>query len=286
VLRPLPATLPAVLPAALLLAAAAPARAAQDAVSEETVQYFKLNCTSCHTIGGGRLTGPDLKNVEERRERAWLVEYLQDPKAMLDKGEPYSQELLRAARGVYMPPPPGMTRARAAKVLDLIAVESALEESQFVGLQISDRPLTEADVAAGRALFLGRTRLQSGGPPCVSCHAVGGLGGLGGGRLGPDLTGAYARLEGRKALAAWLSAPPAPVMQPIFGDKALDGEEVLALVAFLKREAESGQAEAPPRALAFVLSGIGVAAILLMSMDFFWRRRFRTVRRRLVTGSA
>ena len=288
-LRSLPSTLPALLPLVLpllLLCAAAPARAAQDAPSEETVQYFKLNCTSCHTIGGGRLTGPDLKNVEERRERAWLTEYLQDPKAVLDRGEPYSQELLRAARGVYMPAPPGMTRARAAKLLDLIAVESALEKSQFVGLQISDRPLTEVDVAAGRALFLGRARLQGGGTACISCHTLGGLGGFGGGRLGPDLTGAYARLEGRKALAAWLSAPPALVMQPVFGDKPLDGEEVLALVAFLKQAAESGVTEAPPRALAFVLSAIGLATVLLMSMDFLWRRRFRTVRRRLVAGSA
>ena len=45
--------------------------------------------------------------------------------------------------------------------------------------QLTVRPLTAQDVARGRALFLGRQRLASGAPSCVSCHAVGGLGALG-----------------------------------------------------------------------------------------------------------
>ena len=31
--------------------------------------FFRQNCANCHTIGGGRLTGPDLKGVTERRDR-------------------------------------------------------------------------------------------------------------------------------------------------------------------------------------------------------------------------
>src|SRR3989337_709452 len=44
---------------------------------------------------------------------------------------------------------------------------------------------------AGRALFTGARRLENGGPACMSCHSVAGLGALGGGALGPDLTLAY-----------------------------------------------------------------------------------------------
>src|SRR5262245_54968076 len=39
---------------AALVAAASAARAA-DPPSEETIAYFKQNCASCHTIGGGKL---------------------------------------------------------------------------------------------------------------------------------------------------------------------------------------------------------------------------------------
>ena len=29
-------------------------------------QIFKTNCVSCHTIGGGRLIGPDLEGVTKK----------------------------------------------------------------------------------------------------------------------------------------------------------------------------------------------------------------------------
>ena len=258
------------------------AAAGQDPPSEESIRFFKLNCTSCHTIGGGRLTGPDLKDVSTRAERDWLIGFILDPKGTIDSGDPYGQELLRDSRGVYMTPVPGMTRALAGKLLDLIAAESLLEESQFAGLELSDRPLTDADIARGRELFEGTQKIASGSPACVSCHSVAGLGAFGGGRLGPDLTSAYGRLEGRKALGAWLASPPSPVMQPLFLTHPLESEEILALIAFLKHSAESGVTEARSSRLQFVLSGIGLAALLMVLFDILWRDRFRGVRRLLV----
>ena len=43
--------------------------------AQDTAAFFKQNCTSCHTIGGGRLTGPDLKDVTTRKDRAWFVQF-------------------------------------------------------------------------------------------------------------------------------------------------------------------------------------------------------------------
>lgn len=258
------------------------AAAPQNPPSEESIRFFKLNCTSCHTIGGGRLTGPDLKDVSTRAERDWLVGFILDPKGTIDSGDPYGQALLRDSRGVYMTPVPGMTKELAGKLLDLIAAESLLEESQFAGLELSDRPLTDADSARGRELFVGTQAIASGSPACVSCHAVTGLSAFGGGRLGPDLTSAYARLEGRKALGAWLASPPSAVMQPLFMKRPLESEEILALIAFLKESAESGVTEAKSQVLGFVLSGIGLAALLMVLFDVLWRDRFRGVRRLLV----
>jgi mono/diheme cytochrome c family protein len=258
------------------------AGATQATVSEETVKYFQQNCMSCHTIGGGRLTGPDLKGVLERQDRAWLVQFILNPKAKIDSGDPYAQKLFQEARAAYMPAVPGMTVELADKLIGLIEYESALEKSRFAGLAISDRPFTPTDVARGEALFRGSQPFASGAPACLSCHSITGVGGLGGGRLGPDLTGAYARLEGRKALAAWLGSPPSLTMQPIFQRRPLDGEEILALVAYLKAAAETGETQAQSSAFAFVLAGIALTAVLLVAFDFIWRNRFRAVRRQLV----
>lgn len=266
-----------------LLMGLLPSAAAQ-APSEEAYRFFELNCTSCHTVGGGRLAGPDLKDVSQRQERDWLVRFMLDPKAVIDSGDGYALDLLREAKGVVMNKVPGLDATLAGKLLDVIDVESALESSRFAGVQLSDRPLTAADEARGRALFRGELDFASGAPSCLSCHDVEGTGALGGGRLGPDLTSVYARMEGRAALGAWLSSPPSAVMAPVFRSQPLDSEEVLALTAYLKQTAESGVEAAGPGTLAFLLWGFGLAALVLVGFDVAWRDRYRATRRPLVHG--
>ena len=244
--------------------------------------YFRHTCTTCHTIGGGRLTGPDLKDVTQRRDRAWLAQFLQNPKAVIDSGDPYAQQLFQEARGVLMPPPAGMDPARAQALLDLIEAESKLPRSHFVGVQISDRPFTAQDVTTGRMLFLGTRPLASGGPPCLSCHTVRGLGGLGGGRLGPDLSLVFERLQGRKGLGAWLTAPPSPTMSPVLTNRPLQPDEILALAAFFEDAAKKGGQDDSAAALNFFLMGLAGMVVSLVSFDAIWKKRLRGVRRALL----
>jgi len=264
----------ATLVAALLTAS--PARA-QDAAT-----YFQQNCAACHTIGGGRLTGPDLKDVSSRKDRAWLIRFVQNPKALIDAGDPYAAQIVEESFGVIMPNLPGMTTALAESLLNLIDVESQLPQSRFAGLQLSDLPFTPADVDRGLQLFSGTARTASGGPACLSCHSVGGVGAMGGGKLGPDLTLVYERLGGRRGLGAWLSAPATPTMQTLFRNAGLAAEEIEPLLAFFEHAAQQ-RAEADPVApLTFFLIGLGGAVFGMVVFDFAWQRRFQSVRRRLV----
>lgn len=250
--------------------------------AQEAAGFFRQNCISCHTVGGGRLVGPDLKDVTQRKERAWLAQFLNNPKAMIDGGDAYAAKLQQEARGVIMPTIPGMTPARAEALLDLITAESQLPRSQFAGAQVSDRPFTPADVARGRTIFLGGARLQSGGPACISCHTVRAIGGLGGGRLGPDLTLVYERLQGRKGLSAWLVAPVTLTMQSVFGKQPLQPDEILSLVGFFEDAAKQGGADDAVNMLNFFLLGLGGTGIGLVIFEAVWKRRFRSVRRALV----
>ncbi len=253
--------------------------------AQEAADFFRQNCVSCHTVGGGRLTGPDLKNVTQRKEREWLVEFLQNPQAMMEKGDPYALKLQQEARGVVMPAISGMSKERAQALLAMVEAESKLPKSQFVGMQISDRPFTGYDVAQGNAIFLGERRLVNAGPACISCHTVKATAALGGGRLGPDLTRVYERLQGRKNLAAWLFAPATPTMSTVFKQHALKPEEILPLVAFFEDSARRGGQDDSAARLNFFLLGLGGAALGLVAMDAAWKKRFRSVRRELVENA-
>lgn len=249
---------------------------------QDTADFFRQNCVNCHTIGGGRLTGPDLKDVLKRQSREWLVNFVSDPTTMLVSGDPYAQKLLKASNNVPMPRIAGMTRDRAKKLLQLIEDESKLEKSQFHGIQISNKPFTAKDRALGLAIFLGQEPLKKGGTSCLSCHSVYGLPSLGGGRLGPDLTNVYERLKGRKSFSAWLMAPGTETMRPIFKNHPLTADEIHALVAFFEGSAVHQPSSPSVNRMTLLLLGMVFSSVLVFVFDSLWRDRFRGVRRSLV----
>ena len=46
--------------------------------------FFKNNCTSCHLIGGGDKTGPDLAGVSKRRTVKWITKFMNYPEGMIN----------------------------------------------------------------------------------------------------------------------------------------------------------------------------------------------------------
>jgi cytochrome c2 len=80
----------AVAAAALTLAPAVLAEGSAE--SGKTI--FSGKCSVCHSLGAGRLIGPDLKGVTGRREKTWLLGYIKDPDKYLAT-DPIAQELLK-----------------------------------------------------------------------------------------------------------------------------------------------------------------------------------------------
>ncbi|MBZ5659624.1 MAG: cytochrome c [Acidobacteriia bacterium] len=266
---------------AVLLALALPRFAAAQVAND----FFQQNCSTCHTIGGGRLVGPDLKDAVQQKDREWLEHFIQDPEAVLNSGDPYALQLKKDANGIVMPKMPGVTPQMAEELLNMIEVQSKLPKSSLAGVTVSEQPFTANDVLTGREIFLGKHKLSQGGPPCVSCHTLGSIGGLGGGRLGPDLTLVYKRLGGRKSLGAWLTAPATPTMQSVFRNHSLQSAEILPLLAVFEDSSQQSQPANANSQIKFSLAGIAGALLGLAFMGWVWRGRIRTVRRALVSGA-
>ncbi|MGD1092623.1 MAG: c-type cytochrome [Bryobacteraceae bacterium] len=252
--------------------------------AQEPADFYRKNCFSCHTIGGKRLAGPDLKDVTQRKDRAWLVKFLLDPKTVINAGDPYATQIVKDSNGFVMPTIKGLDRERAEALLNLIEGESKMETSSFAGKQVAERPFATADVERGKQIVLGARSLANGGTACISCHTLRDLSSLGGGRLGPDLTRTYERMGGRRNLTAWLSSPATPTMQSIYKSHTLKQDEILPLVAYLESTSKQGGQASPSAMVHFFLIGLGGSLAGLVILDGFWRKRFNTVRRALVNG--
>jgi mono/diheme cytochrome c family protein len=253
---------------------------------QDPATFFKQNCTACHTIGGGKLLGPDLKGVTAARDHDWLEKWLQNPQAVIESGDADALKLKQEYSGIVMPTAPGMTPQMAESLLNFIAAESKKTSEATPAPPAQPVSFTAEQVAEGRGLYLGRERLQAGGPSCVSCHAVKSAGGaLGGGQLGPDLTLVYQRLNGQKGLEAWLASPASATMKPIFNKHPLKPAEISSLTAFFAQTSKETGAENPSTyRLLFILLGLGGAAFGLVVLGLIWKRRIRGVRRALVEG--
>ena len=74
--------------------AVAPSGPIDEQLAERGEQVFETKgCTGCHRVGGGWLTGPDLKGVTDRRSYAWIVAMVTHPDSML-KVDPTARQLL------------------------------------------------------------------------------------------------------------------------------------------------------------------------------------------------
>ncbi len=61
-------------------------------------------CAACHTIGKGKLIGPDLQGVTERHDRAWLKAFIQNSQAVIASGDEYAVKLFEEYNKIPMPP--------------------------------------------------------------------------------------------------------------------------------------------------------------------------------------
>ncbi|NIS08092.1 MAG: cytochrome c [Candidatus Dadabacteria bacterium] len=63
-------------------------------VEKGKIVYDSNGCAACHTLGGGKLAGPDLLGVTKRREEQWLKKWLKSPDTMIFT-DPIAKEMLK-----------------------------------------------------------------------------------------------------------------------------------------------------------------------------------------------
>jgi mono/diheme cytochrome c family protein len=274
---------------AVLAAGAALSLAVSPALAgpDEGKKLFDSMCTACHTIGEGDKVGPDLKDVAGNRDAGWLAEFISNPQALFDAGDPDALALLEKFKNVPMPSL-GLTETQVADVVAYLQQVAGTGDGAAPPTTTEPAPtepvITPApgkgDAAAGKSLFTGASRLGNGGPPCLSCHTIAGIGRLGGGTLGPDLTRSYTKYGGEAGIAGVLETLPFPTMTPLFAGKELTAEERTDLAAFL-REAATAKRDSTAVWELLALGGAGVALLVALAL-LLWPRRALSVRKTLL----
>lgn len=245
---------------------------AHPVAGQDGEQTFRTFCVACHTIGGGRLVGPDLAGVTERRSEDWIIGFVQHSQAVIASGDSTAVALSQDFPGLVMPDWP-LSADEIRSVMGYISATASVAAE--AAPPSAPEAYTPQDAELGLNLFQGTVRFVNGGPACNSCHEVAHDAVIGGGGLAKDLTAVFSRLGGA-GVRAIVGAPPFPVMERAFRGRALTEEEQRAILAFLQR-ADSEQAFQQPRdyGVRLVQAGVVGAAILLVLYTLLWRGRRR-----------
>jgi len=243
----------------------------------EGEKLFKQVCVACHTVGQGRLIGPDLAGVQQRRSEEWLLKFIRSSQTVIQSGDPVATALFEEYNKIPMPDN-NYSDDQIRAIISYIAENSpggpGAAETGGVS-PAPGRPLSEAgeeNIQAGKNLFEGRIRLPNGGPTCNSCHHVKNDALMGGGALAVELTDAYSRL-GEAGVKAILANPPFPAMKQAYQNRPLTETEIFDLTAFLQHAdqvRDTQQAKNYRTQLLF--SGLGGAVVLLLLFGGIWTR--------------
>ena len=64
---------------------------------------FTTNCGACHTVGKGKLVGPDLKGVQDRHTEEWILKWVKGSQAMVKAGDKDAVKLFADNSSIPMP---------------------------------------------------------------------------------------------------------------------------------------------------------------------------------------
>lgn len=236
---------------------------------------FSQKCTVCHTVGGGKLIGPDLSNIHQIRENDWLIKFIKSSQSLINSGDPLAVEIFNQYNKVVMPDQP-LSDSEINSILDYIAENSVdtSDPTRKTPSQIfSATSVTEADIDRGKKLFEGSQKFSNGGTPCITCHNIDNPVVFTGGMLAKDLTLAFSRLS-PAGVDGILRNPPFPAMANSYSQNSLTDQEIKDLLAFLYFTDSEGMylTSAFDRDSYFLISSlIGINAVFLV-LVIFWRR--------------
>ncbi|NUO19488.1 hypothetical protein HUU59_08585 [bacterium] len=228
-------------------------------ISEDTsividlaAQRYVQKCLGCHTIGGGRLTGPDLLPT-----RAW-------PKSEL------------AAKVKLMEPRVGpLTDDEVSDYVSLLQdarADARVKIAQELASKAVAATLEPASQSVGRELFDGTQPLANGGLACITCHRAGASGGT----LGPDLTAVSTRM-GKIAMTSAIQQSQFKVMSGAYANSPITAQEAVHLAEYLSFPDKMPQSSAEN---SVSLVGTLIGAIGLFIVVTLYRKRERAISHR------
>lgn len=248
-----------------------PALSAQD----KGELLFSQRCASCHTVGKGKLIGPDLSNISKKRSEDWIIKFILSSQTLINSGDSTALSVFNENNKLLMPDQ-NLSNQEIDAILEHIKLNSVDSQNPNVRTPnqiFSATSVTPADIESGRNLFDGSTKLANNGAACLVCHSVENPIISHGGSLSKDLTNTFTRMSAQ-GIDAILRNPPFPAMADAFQVHKLTDQEIKDLLAFLYYTDKTGPILVPntEKDSSLLLGTALVSNLILVVFLLLWIR--------------
>ncbi len=113
---------------------------AQDAAKGETI--FTQNCKVCHAPTDEKVIGPGLKDVNKRRDIAWITKWVKNPAAVIASGDQYANDLYNKYNKTQMT---AFSNYGEAEIKDILAY---IEKVNAAPVAVAGSPTTTGTTTA------------------------------------------------------------------------------------------------------------------------------------------
>jgi cytochrome c551/c552 len=117
-------------------------------------KIFEKNCMACHSLGGGRGVGPDLKGITDKRDAKWLKQAILSFSALKNSGDPLAWKLAAEYAPVLMPSQE-LSDAQYADLLLYLKDQTKLAKQDLIDKGLP-RKFEATDRLQGKQLFIGK----------------------------------------------------------------------------------------------------------------------------------
>ncbi len=260
--------------------------------AQDGEQLFQ-QCKACHTIGQGKLLGPDLLNISKKRDAIWLKNFIKSSQTLVKIGDAQAVEIYEEYNKLLMVDYnlPDNDIDAIIKYIDSFNTadsegEATTSSADSLAAVKNAEYLASIDTdeneAKGKALFQGKRRFKNGGASCVSCHHVNFTDIVQGGLLAKDLTHSFSTIGGLAGIKGIIDFPPYPAMKDAYENAKLTEEENIQIQVFLMH-ADENERVSESSVSDLVKQGILGLAILLVVISLVWfKRKKRSVNYQII----
>ncbi len=260
--------------------------------AQDGEQLFQ-QCKACHSIGQGKLLGPDLLDVSNRRDASWLKSFIKSSQTMVKNGDAQALAIVEEFNNLVMIDYnlPDADINAIIKYIDSFSTsdseggeETSVEDS-LSAIKTAEYLAsidTEENREKGKALFYGERKFKNGGAACISCHHVNTSESIQGGLLAADLTKSFSRNGGLPGIKGILEFPPYPAMKDAYQHAAFTENESVKLQMFLMHVDEEDMVSESSISDLMMQGIIGVVILLIIISTVWFKRKKRSVNYQII----